>query len=113
MSQRDGAQPEAPASLGAADKLLLLKSLHLDSAQRDSVQPSRRWLLPAGIAAGVPLGDAAAGWALRPPPHPVGEGGAGAGAPAGAEGKGRRQGTPARGPRPPGARAPPKYRTPP
>ncbi|HMI36153.1 MAG TPA: efflux RND transporter periplasmic adaptor subunit [Steroidobacteraceae bacterium] len=69
MSQRDGAQPEAPASLGAADKLLLLKSLRLDSAQRDSVGPSRRWLLPAGIAAGLLLAIAVAVWLLRPAHH--------------------------------------------
>src|SRR5260221_14405073 len=69
MSQRDGAQPEAPASLGAADKLLLLKSLPLDSAQRDSVHPSRRWLLPAGIAAGLLLAIAVAVWLLRPAHH--------------------------------------------
>ena len=69
MSQRDGAQPEAPASLGAADKLLLLKSLQLDSAQRGGVEPSRRWLLPAGIAAGVLLAIALAVWLLRPVHH--------------------------------------------
>jgi len=69
MSQRDGAQPEAQASLGAADKLMLLKSLHLDSAQRDSVEPSRRWLLIAGIAAGLLLAIAVAVWLLRPAHH--------------------------------------------
>src|SRR5258706_13725709 len=109
MSQRDGAQPEAPASLGAADKLLLLKSLHLDSAQRDSVQPSRRWLLPAGIAAGVPLAVAPAGWALRPPPHPAGEGGAGGAPPAGGKEKARAPGYPDADPAARGPRAPPHY----
>jgi HlyD family secretion protein len=67
MSERDGAQPEAPASLGPADKLLLLKSLRLDRAQRDSVEPRRRWLLPAGIAAVLAIGVAA--WWLRPAPR--------------------------------------------
>jgi RND family efflux transporter MFP subunit len=66
MSEREGAQPETSASLGAADKLLLLKSLRLDSAQRDSVETRRRWLLPAGIAAGLLLAIAVAVWLLRP-----------------------------------------------
>jgi RND family efflux transporter MFP subunit len=69
MSQRDAAQPEAPASLGAADKLLLLKSLRLDSAQRDSGVHSRRWLLPTGIAGAVLLAIAVAVWLLRPAHH--------------------------------------------
>ncbi|HEX9473917.1 MAG TPA: efflux RND transporter periplasmic adaptor subunit [Steroidobacteraceae bacterium] len=65
MSERDGVQPEVPASLGAADKLLLLKSLRLDSAQRDTLEPQRRWLLPAGVA-GLLLAIGVMVWLLRP-----------------------------------------------
>lgn len=69
MSERDGAQPETPASLGAADKLQLLKLLRLDSAQRESVGPSRRWLLPTAIAATLLLAIGVAVWLLRPAHH--------------------------------------------
>ena len=69
MRQPDAAQPEAPTGLGATDKLVLLKSLRLDSAQRDSVEPTRRWLLPASIAVGLLLTIGAAAWWLRPMPR--------------------------------------------
>jgi RND family efflux transporter MFP subunit len=69
MSERDGAQPEAPASLGAADKLQLLKLLHLDSAQRESVGPPRRRLLPAAMVTGLLLATGVAVWLMRPAHH--------------------------------------------